>query len=392
MKLKLSRKQAKNLFIQAQGLNDPEPFGKGPGATVRAIQHLGYVQIDTINVIERCHHHILFTRIPSYRRMDLRIAQSRDKSVFEYWTHALAYVPTTDFKYFLPRMKAYAKDPRAWFRSVPQKDTRAMLTRIRKEGPLSIRDIEDEVLKEKDHPWESRKPSKKVLQHAFYCGKLTVSERQGMLKKYELMDRHFDWEHPPKTPSLKECLDYLIDRALRSQAIVSLDSICYLRPKLKADILKRLEWKVRRQEIRPIEIQDLEGKAHWISTSLLDQKEPEPSELLHLLSPFDPLVIQRKRLPELFDHDHRFEAYLPKEKRRFGYFALPILAGDEIVALIDLKTDRERAKVLIQQMTWLPRKRTPALKRKLEAELDRFAKFQLAREPGPLSNKFSFIK
>ena len=101
---------------------------------------------------------------------------------------------------------------------------------------------------------------------------------------------------------------------------------------------------------------------------------------MHILSPFDPLIIQRKRLQLFFGYDHRFEAYLPKEKRVFGYFALPVLVGDEIVAAIDLKTDREQGKLLVQQWTWIGgnRSRRPH-KRIIEDELHRFERFQLAR-------------
>src|SRR3984893_2988386 len=99
----LTKAAARRIWLRAQRLDAPAPFGEGPSATAAAVQHLGYVQIDTINVIERCHHHILWTRIPAYRRADLRQAQSIDKSVFEYWTHALSYVPAKDLCFFLPR-------------------------------------------------------------------------------------------------------------------------------------------------------------------------------------------------------------------------------------------------------------------------------------------------
>ena len=98
-----------------------------------AVDHLGYVQIDTINVIERCHHHILFTRIPDYRRADLKQAQSADKSVFEYWTHALSYVPSKDINIFLPAMKAHKREGHKWFSSVTPADTRKVL-RLLREG------------------------------------------------------------------------------------------------------------------------------------------------------------------------------------------------------------------------------------------------------------------
>ena len=92
----LTKAAARHIWLRAQRLDTETPFGEGPQATAAVVEHLGYVQIDTIHVIERCHHHILWNRIPAYSRADLRQAQSADKSVFEYWTHALSYVPTRD--------------------------------------------------------------------------------------------------------------------------------------------------------------------------------------------------------------------------------------------------------------------------------------------------------
>ena len=101
----LTKAQARRIWLRAQRLDTEAPFGGGPEATCAAVAHLGYVQIDTINVVERCHHQILFTRIPDYRRDDLRQAQSVDKTVFEYWTHALSYVPTADMRFYVRAMK-----------------------------------------------------------------------------------------------------------------------------------------------------------------------------------------------------------------------------------------------------------------------------------------------
>jgi len=181
----LTQSEARRIWLRAQRLDTPAPFGNGAQATVSAVEHLGYVQIDTINVIERCHHHILWTRIPEYQRDHLRQAQTVDKAVFEYWTHALSYVPIKDFKFFLADMKQHKTSPRSWFDSVTKDDLRKVLTRIEEGGALSIRDIDDDTLVEKDHAWGSRKPSKRALQFAFYTGALTVSERSGMLKTYE---------------------------------------------------------------------------------------------------------------------------------------------------------------------------------------------------------------
>ena len=373
----LNKMQARRIWLHAQRLDERASFGDGGDATLRAIEHLGYLQIDTINVIERCHHHILWSRIPDYRRAHLHQAQSVDKSVFEYWTHALSYVPTRDIAFFLPAMKRHRQSPRTWFGAVTKEEMQKVIGLIRRDGALSIRDIDDDVLVEKDHAWASRKPSKRALQHAFFNGVLTVSERSGMLKTYELMDRHFGWEQPPKPASERQILDYMLDRALRSQGIVSLDSICHLDAARKAPIRRLIEARMRRGNLVAVSIEGHAKAEHWAEPQTVDATPASAEALVHILSPFDPLIIQRKRLELLFDYDHRFEAYVPKEKRVLGYFALPVLVGDEIIAAIDLKTDRKAQALLIQSWTWVGRGSARSHKKRVEDELHRFEQFQL---------------
>jgi uncharacterized protein YcaQ len=374
----ISNIHARRIWLAAQRLDEPAPFGAGPAATRAAVEHLGYVQIDTINVIERCHHHILFTRIPAYRRADIRQAQSVDKSVFETWTHALAYVPTRDFRFFMPAMKRYAEGPGRWYQSVTKEDLRRVIALLRKNGPLTIRDIEDDVLVEKEHPWASRKPSKRALQLAFHAGLVTISARAGMLKTYELTKRHFGWAKPPRPATERQILEYMLDRALRSQGVVSLDSICHLDAPRKPGVRRLIEARVARKALVPVALEGAGKTEHWAKPETLDAI-PQPAEApVHLLSPFDPLVIQRKRLKLFFGYDHIFEAYVPKEKRRFGYFALPVLVGDEIVAAIDLKADRTAGKLLVQQWTWVGNGAPRPHKRRIEEALHSFERFQFA--------------
>nr|WP_282565603.1 winged helix DNA-binding domain-containing protein [Paradevosia shaoguanensis] len=363
--------------MHAQRLDEAAPFGEGPEATRLAVEHLGYVQIDTINVIERSHHHILFSRVPGYRRGDLRQAQSMDKSVFEYWTHALSYVPTRDLRFFLPEMKRHKTEPSRWYADANPNDLKRMLRNIRKDGALSIRDIDDDELVEKDHPWASRKPSKRVLQLGFYNGDLTISERNGMVKTYELMERHFGWNQRPKAATDKQVAEYLLDRALRSQGLVSLESISYLEAKRKPVFKELIEGRVRCKQLVPVTIEGVEKPQFWATPEVLDAV-PEPGqELVHILSPFDPLIIQRKRTSAIFGYDHLFEAYVPKAKRKYGYFSLPVLVGEEIVAALDLKTDRAARKVLIQNWTWMRPDESGRLKGIVEEALGRFEAFQL---------------
>ena len=375
--LTLDKAEARRIWLKAQRLDTREPFGSGPEATTAAVAHLGYVQIDTINVVERCHHHILYSRIPAYRRDDLAQAQSLDKSVFEYWTHALSYVPTADLRYFLPAMKAHRAEPKRWASVGSREETRKLLRRIRKDGALTIRDIDTDVLVEKTHLWASKKPSKGLLERAVYDGELTISARSGMLKTYELIDRHFGWEKQPAPASERQVAAYKLDRALRAQGIVSLDSICHLDAPSKKGVAELIAGRVRRKELVPVAIEGAEKTPHWAKPDVLEPSEPADGSLVHILSPFDPLIIQRKRLKLFFGYDHVFEAYLPKEKRVFGYFGLPVLAGDRIVAVADLKTDRAARKLLVQQWTWLEPEPSAELKRQVDEEMQRFERFQL---------------
>jgi uncharacterized protein YcaQ len=376
----LTNPQARRLWLAAQRLDTAAPFGSGPAATRAAVEHLGYVQIDTINVIERCHHQILYTRIPDYRREDLRQAQSVDKSVFEYWTHALSYVPTRDLRFFRRAMLRDWQRFSRWFTVAPA-DLRKVVARIRKHGALTIRDIDDDVLTDKDHPWASRKPSKRALQLAFYQGTLTVSQRTGMLKTYELSRRHFGWERPPPPASEREVIAYRLDRALRAQGVVSLDSACFSHAASKPATRRLIETRVRRKELVAVALEGAGKLAHWVRPETLEAVAPmtDAREDVHILSPFDPLVIQRKRLQLFFDYDHLFEAYVPRDKRVLGYFAQPVLVGDAIVAAIDLKADRERGKLLVQKWTWLDKRRRGAHRALIEQALDRFERFQVAQ-------------
>jgi uncharacterized protein len=379
---RLTKAQARQIWLRAQRLDTPSPFGEGPQATATAVEHLGYVQIDTINVIERSHHHILWTRIPGYRRADLRQAQSVDKTVFEYWTHALSYVPTKDLRYFMPAMGRHRREGHKWLASVKPADLRKVMRLIRRDGALTIRDIDDDVLVDKEHLWASRKPSKRALQLAFYEGRLTISERNGMLKTYELMQRHFCWDRPPKPASARETTAYLLDRALRAQGVVSLDSICHLDAPSKPQVRRLIEARVRRHELVPVALEGAGKLEHWARPVTLETAGEGASELVHILSPFDPLIIQRKRTHLFFDYEHRFEAYVPREKRVFGYFALPVLLGGGIVAALDLKTDRKSRKLLVQKWSWVgpgaPKGGRKDMKCRIEEELHRFERFQLA--------------
>ena len=377
--IQLTPAEARRIWLHAQCLDTIEPFGAGPAATPAAIAHLGYLQIDTIYVIERSHHHILHTRIPSYRREHLHQAQSIDKTVFEYWTHALSYLPTESLRFYVRHMRQDWQRRIVWFDKVSDGDLRKVVSRIRRGGAISIRDIDNDVRVEKDHAWGSRKPSKRALEVAFYKGLVTISQRVGMLKTYELLTRHFNLDRLPRAAIERETLNYLLDRALRSQGIVSVESICYQDAPRKLAMRRLVESRVRRKELIPVHVEGAGQLLHWVRPDVLDDIPDLAQEQIHILSPFDPLIIQRKRLRLFFDYEYRFEAYVPRHKRVFGYFVCPVLIGDRIVAALDLKTDRQRQKLLVQGWNWIGRSASRAHKQRVEEALHVFEHFQLGR-------------
>src|SRR5207253_6019272 len=146
----------------------------------------------------------------------------------------------------------------------------------------------DDVLVDKEHLWASRKPSKRALQLAFYTGVLTISERNGMLKTYDLMTRHFGWDKPPKGASATEATAYLLDRALRAQGVVSLDSICHLDAPSKPSVRRLIESRVRKKELLPVAIDGAGKQEHWVRPEALEGAGESTGPLVHILSPFDP--------------------------------------------------------------------------------------------------------
>jgi uncharacterized protein len=166
--------------------------------------------------------------------------------------------------------------------------------------------------------------------------------------------------------------------------VVSLDSICHLDAPSKASVRRLIEARVRRAELVPVALESAGKQEHWAAPETLANRGEGGFELAHILSPFDPLIIQRKRTHLIFDYEHRFEAYVPKDKRKFGYFALPVLVGEDIVAAVDLKTDRANKQLLLQKWNWVGKGKSAKgdargeLKLRIEEELHRFERFQLA--------------
>ncbi len=323
--------------LHHQGLTKAAPFGTGKQATLKAIEHLSYVQIDTLSVVERAHHHILWTRIPSYQPAHLE-QLIKDRKVFEYWSHAAAFLPMRDYRFALPRMNAVKRGESKWFASVNKSEEQEVLDRIRIDGPLRARDFESP--KEQAGSWWNWKPAKKTLEKLFFQGDLMIASRSGMQKVYDLRERVLPADVDNREPSVQEFVDYLIDSSLTAHGFTIAKQLSHQRQgtELRRVISATLNERIAAGELA---VHAVDGLAPvYALPALLDQKAPTSGNRLRLLSPFDNAVIHRERVEQLFDFSYRIECYTPQPKRQFGYFCLPILYGDTMIGRVDCKANR----------------------------------------------------
>ena len=340
----LSIKEARKLVLNSQRVLESEKSGRAEQATLNAIKHLGYIQIDTISVIERAHHHTLWSRNPRYKAEQLNSLHHQGK-IFEYWSHAAAYLPIQDFRYSLPYKAKVTKGDELWFKS-DAKIKRKVLQRIQNEGPLQSRDFENHGQKNLAM-WEW-KPAKYALESLFMEGKLMVQRRDNFQKVYDLTERVLPGEIDTSMPSEDEFSRYLITRFLQSHGLGLPAEMAYLRRGEKANIAKVLEQMLENGEVIEVSVKKQNYFAFPDVELLL--KQPLSKSRLKILSPFDNFVIQRKRLLNLFDYDYQIECYVPQKKRKHGYFCLPILWNADLVGRMDCKADRKSGDFIIKRL------------------------------------------
>ena len=378
-------RDARKLFLHQQGLMKKNQFGTDKKAVLTCIQNLSYLQIDTISVVRRAHEHILATRVGNF---DARMLTDLHKhcQIFEYWGHAAAYLPFEHYRFYLPVMHGWASTHKTDKRLAAH-----ILKRIKTEGPLQSKDFKDSR-KNKQGGWWEWKPAKHVLEHLFLTGELMVTHREGFQKVYDLRDRVLPSDTDTRMPSREEWAQFIVQTMVQALGIATEQDLGYARGsirqlsgvQLKEDIRTAIEQLTEAGELVPVSLDGgmynkrraSEGLHDKVRSSIglddkgLHDKAPYYKTLYYttpyyttprllsllpiklgkrnvrILSPFDNLVINRQRTKALFDFDYQLECYLPAEKRKYGYFSLPVLWGDLLVGRLDAKADR-KAKVLI---------------------------------------------
>ncbi|MCU0236767.1 MAG: winged helix DNA-binding domain-containing protein [Acidobacteria bacterium] len=341
----ISQKTLRRLLLHAQLLDGRAKSLKGKAGAAQVIDHLGYVQIDTIAVIERAHQHTLWTRLPGYRPEHLHQAQAVERTVFEYWGHAASYLPMKDYRFYLPMMKSFYDPKNSWFRGWGEKYggyLEPVLKRIREEGPLAARDFENPPGRGKG-PWWDWKPAKAALELLFWRGELMIAQRRGFERVYDLSERVLPAGTGTRVPGDGELGRFLVQRALGALGVAGEREIRdYIRIGDRRIVASALEEMLVAGEIVRLGIEDRPGVVYALPALLATAgrlRAGQPG--VRFLSPFDNLAIDRRRLKERFDFDFAFECYVPKHKRVHGYFVLPILFGENIVGRLDPKADRQ---------------------------------------------------
>ena len=323
--------------LESQGLLQASPFGKGKEAVLNVLEHLGYVQIDTLSIVERAHHHTLWTRIPGYKTGYLD-ALVKERKVFEYWFHAASYLPMKDFRYVLPQMSKVKRNESHHYNADP-KVMQYVMDTIRAEGPKKAKDFESK--NKRAGSWWNWKPSKLALERLFMQGDLMICERNGMQKLYDITERVLPDDINTTEPSPIEFAEYLVKTYLRAYGCTTVKQITHLKTgkKVRKNVNEVLESMLREGIVQKVNIEGMPSVFIQSDSEEKTLRKTRPD--IRLLSPFDNSIIHRDRTKQLFDFDFRLECYTPKEKRQYGYFCLPILFGDTFIGRVDCKAHRK---------------------------------------------------
>ena len=337
--LRIPYGKLRKLAVSQQGLLKNNSFGKGIAAVESVISHIGYVQIDTISVVERAHHHVLHSRVSDYKPEYLATLVEQQK-IFEYWFHAAAYLPIDDFRFALPRMESIRSGEKHWFGDIDKKLVRSVYKRIDTEGPLLARDFVD--TRKTNTGWWDWKPAKQALEKLFMQGDLMVVGREGFQKRYDLTEKVLPAHISTATPDVYEQARYLIRTNIRAHGFFSLKSVTYLRKgkPLRDAVKECLDSLIDQKEL--LFIQTPAGDQYYADPGLLE-RQLRTSARAKFLSPFDNLLIQRERCRQIFDFDYQIECYVPQPKRQYGYFCLPVLFKDRLLGRADIKADRKES-------------------------------------------------
>jgi uncharacterized protein len=376
MTIRISNREARSLWLDLQGLAQA-PTGKTD--ILEIIKKLGFIQLDSIRNVTRAHHHILWSRNQSYREPMIEHLLSKERSIFEHFTHDASVLPMEYYPMWtrqFTRLEAHVSRSEAYRKAKQNGDHEAIKKRIEAEGPLSTHAFDSQILGKKEM-WD-RPPHKRALDHMWYAGELATSHRSNFIKYYDLRERVIPQQLLTGNPTDSDQLDWLCRNALSRLGFAMPGEISRFWGAASAAEVKR--WlESMSDQLETVEIETAKGD--WLrcfapsNLEALLNDATQPTSRLRIINPFDPVARDRERLLRLFGFDYRIEIFVPPAKRKWGYYVYPLLEGDQFVGRIELKADRKKAVLGVRKL-WAEDgvRWTGARAQKLDAELGRLAR------------------
>jgi uncharacterized protein YcaQ len=363
----LSRAQARRIAVAAQGFLDPRHATPDLRTLNRTVRRTGVLQIDSVNVLQRAHYMPLFSRMGPYDTALLDRASGRaPRRMVEYWAHVAAFMPVELWPHMQHRMRHYRDGGHPWMDGRNQQLVDHLMAELQEMGRRTSRDLDDGLPRRKQHWGWNWSEAKKALEYLFLAGEVAVAGRTAQFERlYDLPERVL-----PRAvldlpvPSDEDAHRELVRRAATSHGVATARCLRDYYRMHTSHAGPAIASLVEDGELVPVQV---EG---WTRPAYLhrDARIPRRVAARALLSPFDPLVWERSRTEELFGFSYRIEIYVPEHRRVHGYYVLPFLLGDRIVARVDLKADR-RAGVLRVHAAYAEPDAPPETAVELAAEL-----------------------
>lgn len=353
----LSAAEARRIALAAQGFARPRPAAAGTRQLNLALARMGVLQIDSVNVFARSHYMPLFSRLGPYDPALLdKLLFARRAPYVESWAHVAAFIPADDWGLFAFRhhdlREKYGTKPEGWFRTHAA-TVDWVRTELATRGPLRPAEIERDVKEIRRGPWWDWDDVKNALEYLFLFGEVAIAGRRGFERTYALADQVIPAAGLAPVPR-DEAIRELIRRAVVAYGVATVSDLAdYHRIKDRAGVQRALHALEDAGVVRPVTVEGWQSAGRpakaWLHT---EAALPRRVDATALLTPFDPVVWFRDRAERLFDFEYRIEIYTPAAQRRYGYYSLPVLVGDDIVGRVDLKADRAASTLRVQSAWW----------------------------------------
>lgn len=391
--LELSNLQARNIWLERQGLSTPPCGRRQIYALAERVASLGMVQLDSIGVLARAHHHILWSRQSAYRQRHYNTLLTDRRLVFEHFSHDAVILPISCYPWWQRQhQRRAARHARnVWGeRGVPVHLEQALLEHVDLHGAVCSRDLasfQSGPVDRSKHAW-NRPQHKHCLDYLWLKGRLSVSHRQDFTKYYDLSERIIPQSLRENRIDERSQIDWLCEQALSRLGFATAGEIQRFWEACEPSEVQA--WLKRsKTALIPVRYADCKGAMHS-AHALADKEEqlrqcPRPTSRLRILNPFDPLVRDRQRLQRLFGFDYRIEIYVPPAQRRFGYYVYPLLEGTRFVGRIEVRANRQSDRLDILAWWLEPGQRETAARRQaIERELRRLCALADVSQSGPL--------